>query len=260
MHANVEIVTHHGYTLRIARLQHHTDDPLPLFIMMDGQNLFDDATAGYGRSWRIIEQWHRHRLPSMCIVGIDNHEGMARLDEYSPFINDTLAGHYEWITRPVGGKGDAFLTDVTTVLIPFIYQHVPQLSPLPAAIAGSSMGGLISLYALLHYPRYFDRAACLSNAFWFAPHQLVQAIHSHSLDHIHWLYLDVGTAEEGLKGKGDYLVTNQMIVDALLERQFHRFDYHLFGGAIHNEKEWELRFPLLVNALFVSHQEDEQHD
>ncbi len=249
MHTEVEHVTFKGRTLRIARLQHDPEEPMPLFIMMDGQNLFDDKTAGYGHSWRIIEQWKINHLPSVCVVGIDNQPGMARLDEYSPFTNTDIAGKYDWVTRPVGGKGDAFLDFVTRELVPFLYSHIKQLLPLPAAIGGSSMGGLISLYALLKYPSCFNRAACLSNAFWFAPEAIVETIRNANLDHIQKIYLDVGTAEVGLKGKSDYLITNQAVVDALLERNFHRFDYHIFGGAQHNEAAWEQRVPLILRGL-----------
>lgn len=250
MHPEVELVTLAGRTLRIVRLQRTPTDKMPLMIMADGQNLFDDETAGYGRSWRIIEQWKQHHLPSVCIVGIDNLPGMERLDEYSPFINSTLVGQYDWITRPVGGKGDQFLHFITKKVIPYVYQTIPHLAPLPATIGGSSMGGLISLYAVLRYPEYFHQAACVSNAFWFAPEPLIDTIQTVSLDHITHIYLDVGTAEVGLKYKSDYLVTNQAVVDALLARNFHRFDYHIFGGGIHNEADWEQRIPLIMNTLF----------
>lgn len=254
MHPEVEQVTLAGRIIRIVRLQRNPHDKLPLLIMADGQNLFDDETAGYGRSWRIIEQWYRHHLPSVCIVGIDNRPGMERLDEYSPFINQDLVGQYDWITRPVGGKGDEFLSFVTEIVIPHVYQTIPNLLPLPASIAGSSMGGLISLYAVLKYPRFFNQAACVSNAFWFAPDALVKTIEESSLDHIQKIYLDVGTAEVGLKFKSDYLVTNQAVVDALLARNFHGFDYHIFGGGIHNEADWEQRVPLIMTTLFGTHE------
>lgn len=239
-----------GRTLRIARLTHDESAPLPLFIMMDGQNLFDDKTASYGKSWGIIDQWNTHQLPNVLIVGIDNAPGMKRLDEYSPYVNSTIVGEYDWITRPVGGEGHHFLQWITEHLIPHLYETIPHLQPLPAAIGGSSMGGLISLYGLLAFPTYFNKAACVSNAFWFATDEIEDFIRKQPLDHIKKLYLDVGTAEVGLKDKHAYLISHERIINALLQRSFHHFDYHLFGGQVHNESAWEKRIPLILNSLF----------
>lgn len=250
MAATVTIEQFQGRTIRIARLTRDERASLPLWIMMDGQNLFDDQTAGYGKSWGILEQWETYHLPNVLIVGIDNAPGMKRLDEYSPYVNPSLAGKYDWITRPVGGEGHPFLTWVTEQLIPHIYLTQPNLQPLPATIGGSSMGGLISLYGLLAFPDYFDQAACVSNAFWFAVDDVVELIHQSNLDHIKRLYIDVGTAEVGLKEKKDYLLSHEQVINALLDRSFHRFDYHLFGGEIHNEAAWEKRVPLIMMTLF----------
>jgi metallo-beta-lactamase class B len=92
------------------------------------------------------------------VVAVDNG-GERRLDEYSPWRN----ARYN-----AGGEGAAYVDFLATVLKPYVDEHYrtkPEREH--TGVAGSSMGGLISLYAVIRHPYVFGRAGVFSPAFWF---------------------------------------------------------------------------------------------
>lgn len=115
--------------------------------MQDGQNLFDDATS-YAGEWGIDE--HLDSLFSSgkkeaIIVGIDN--GLSkRMTEYNPYSFQQFGK----------GEGNEYVDFLVKNLKPFIDKKYRTLkNKQNTFIAGSSMGGLISLYAALKYPKIF---------------------------------------------------------------------------------------------------------
>jgi metallo-beta-lactamase class B len=133
----------------------------PVLYMHDGQNVFDNATSFVGE-WGVDETLDSLAAlgkKGVIVVAVD-HGGGKRLDEYSPWKN----------TKYGGGEGDMYVEFLVKNLKPYIDSHFRTLPDrLNTGIAGSSMGGLISLYAILKYPQVFSRAGVFSPAFWFAP-------------------------------------------------------------------------------------------
>jgi predicted alpha/beta superfamily hydrolase len=132
-----------------------TKNRYPVLYMQDGQNVFDDATSFSGE-WGIDEM-----LDSMpgqqCIVVAIDHGANKRLNEYNPYNSDRFGK----------GEGNAYLDFVVKTLKPFIDKKYRTLKDKKhTSIAGSSMGGLISMYALLKYPTVFGGAGVFSPAFW----------------------------------------------------------------------------------------------
>jgi glycogen operon protein len=131
----------------------------PVIYMHDGQNLFDEATA-YGGEWQVdetMEALSRAGYPAI-VVGIPNL-AKQRIDEYGPFPD----------ARHGRGKGDQYLAFIVETLKPDIDQQFRTLPDrLHTGIMGSSMGGLISLYALFRYPEIFGFAGVMSPSLWFA--------------------------------------------------------------------------------------------
>ena len=131
----------------------------PVLYMLDGQNLFDDVYA-YGGEWGVDEN-----MDSICnlglltsiVVGID-HAGDKRFTEYSPwYVSDEYGG----------GEGDEFGSFLVNTLKPKIdsmYRTKPQREF--TAVAGSSMGGLESLYIVLNHNTTFSKGGIFSPAFW----------------------------------------------------------------------------------------------
>ena len=124
----------------------------PVVYMQDGQNLSDPAIAFGGNTWRLDEglPWLAARGIEPIVVGL--HNTQARLAEYSPFAD----------ARHGGGDGDRygrFLIDTVKPRIDASYRTRRDRDA--TAVAGSSMGGLISLYLYFRRPSPFGRAAVI---------------------------------------------------------------------------------------------------
>jgi isoamylase len=131
----------------------------PVIYMHDGQNLFDQATS-YTGEWQVdetMEALSRAGYPAI-VVGIPNL-GQQRIEEYSPF-DDPQHGP---------GRGPAYLAFIVQTLKPLIDQQFRTLPDrLHTGIMGSSMGGLISLYAFFQHREVFGFAGVMSPSLWFA--------------------------------------------------------------------------------------------
>jgi len=145
----------------------------PVLYLQDGQNVFDEATA-YSGEWGVDEtlgQLAAHKdVPPCIVVAVDNG-GEHRLDEYSPWPNAELHK---------GGEGAAYTDFLARTLKPYIDRHYrTQSDAAHTGIAGSSMGGLIALYAGLKYPAIFGRVGVFSPSVWFAKDSLLRYEHQH---------------------------------------------------------------------------------
>jgi pimeloyl-ACP methyl ester carboxylesterase len=106
------------------------------------------------------------------------------------------------------------------------------------SIAGSSMGGLVSLFALWQYPHVFGAAAALSPSAWFA-HEAIIDLVNHTPLPPGRLWLDTGTEEGPLM-----LESVRRLRDAVVERGLTPgpcFEYVEDEGAIHPEEHWGRR-------------------
>lgn len=132
----------------------------PVLYMHDGQNLFDAASTGYGE-WgvdEILDSLTHNGKAASIVVGIDN--GPRRMNEYNPY----------YFERTGEGEGERYLDFIIKDLKPNIDKRFRTLpSKENTIIAGSSMGALISYYAVLKYPSVFGKAGIFSPAFWTAP-------------------------------------------------------------------------------------------
>lgn len=132
----------------------------PVLYMHDGQNLFDQATSFAGE-WQVdetLERLFKEKGFAIIVVGIDNG-GERRIDEYSPWVNSEYGR---------GGEGDAYVRFIVETLKPYIDSKYRTL-PNETGIMGSSLGGLISIYAGFKYPEVFKYVGAMSSAFWFNP-------------------------------------------------------------------------------------------
>jgi len=226
-----------------------TKKKYPVLYMHDGQNLFDSETATHGETWR-VEDALKYKLPEMIVVGMDSAEWLDRLDEYSPYVNSSLVGEHPSITRPVGGKGDKYLEFVVNIVKPMIdknYSTLPDRDN--TAIMGSSLGGLISLYAAINYNDIFSMYGCLSNAFWFALDELKNDIEKADLLGAR-IYMDAGTDEADEKRLKDaYLFSNNEIFKTLSNSNAEA-NYAIIKDGTHREEEWALRLPGVIKWLF----------
>ncbi len=210
-----------------------TNKKFPVLYMHDGQNLFDEATSGFGE-WGVDECLDSlFKKGKECIViGIDN--GTKRMNEYNP---------YEF--KPYGnGEGDKYVEFLVNTLKPFIDKKFrTQSGKKSTFIAGSSMGGLISLYAVIKYPNVFGGAGIFSPAFWTAPgidndiDRLAKKINSK-------LFFYAGGKES------DRMIPDMKKIEAKIKeisssKIYERIDME----ARHNESAWRKYFPEFYNTI-----------
>ncbi|MCC7131491.1 MAG: alpha/beta hydrolase [Gemmatimonadales bacterium] len=222
-------------------------DRYPVVYMQDGQNLFDPATS-YAGHWRLLDTLADlgARGVEAIVVGIAN-AGRHRLYEYSPF-RDPHRG---------GGGGDRYLAFTAETLKPMIDTGFRTLAERRhTAIAGSSMGGLISLYALYRYADVFGSAAALSPSVWFARRAILPYIARHADLAVGRLYLDIGL-DEPSGAVSDARALRDLLLDTglILGRDL---DYVEDEAGAHNEETWGRR---VSRALpFVLGRGDESSD
>lgn len=132
----------------------------PVLYMHDGQNVFDDSTSFAGE-WGVDETLDSisSRKREIIVVAIDNG-GAKRINEYCPYGMEKFGK----------GEGSEYVDFLVKNLKPFIDKNYrTEKDKQNTFIAGSSMGGLISMYAVLRYPKVFGGAGVFSPAFWVGP-------------------------------------------------------------------------------------------
>ncbi|HUF50971.1 MAG TPA: alpha/beta hydrolase-fold protein, partial [Longimicrobiales bacterium] len=175
----------------------------PVIYMHDGQNLFDPATSFAGE-WAVdqtLEAASEEGVETI-VVGIPNL-GPERAHEYSPFLDPAHGG----------GKGEAYLRFIVETIKPLIdadFRTMPDRAS--TGIAGSSLGGLISLYAFFRYRHAFGFAGVMSPALWFANGAVLDYVarQPHAGGRI---YIDAGMKE------GQKTVDNVVRLRELLEQK-----------------------------------------
>jgi predicted alpha/beta superfamily hydrolase len=163
------------------------DRRYPVFYLHDGQNLFDEATS-YAGEWRVDETMEALAQEGVeaIMVGIPN-AGKARINEYSPFHSVDYGT----------SRGDLYLDFIVEQVKPLVdaeFRTAPE--PAHTGIMGSSMGGLISLYAFFCRSETFGFAGVMSPSLWFAKGAIFNMVRD-APPNTGRLYLDAGTREYG---------------------------------------------------------------
>jgi pimeloyl-ACP methyl ester carboxylesterase len=140
-----------------------------VLYMHDGQNLFDKSTAGYGMEWEVDEHLgaliRERKVRPAIVVGIWNTP--KRLQEYVPSkaFNGLPPSYRDKVRALYGGDplSDGYLKFIVRELKPMIDRRFNvKTDRANTAIMGSSMGALISLYAIDEYPGIFGAAGMMS--------------------------------------------------------------------------------------------------
>lgn len=198
----------------------------PVLYMHDGQNVFEDSSSFSGE-WGVDEFLDSVR--QSCIVVAIDHGGPKRVNEYSPYTMEKFGR----------GEGDLYVDFLARTLKPYIDRNYRTLKTKENTfIAGSSMGGLISMYAILKYPKTFGAAGIFSPAFWVAPA----------------IFDEIDKKGEDIKGKiyfyAGKLESESMVPDMLKAfEKLHAVSKANMTTVIrnegkHNETTWRTEFPL----------------
>ncbi len=233
----------------------------------DGQNLFDATTTWNGQSWEIDRTLSRlidsGKVPPTIVVGIhsDAATRVADLMPQKAIDGPALAAIIDQVKlhgRPV--RGDAYAAFMTETLKPRVDSIYPTLPDMDhTAVMGSSMGGLMSVYALCEYPDTYGTALCLSTH-WIggrgAEEEFCDAMCRYLIDRLpvadgrHRLYFDHGTATLD----ASYGPYHDRVMDVVRGKGYRpdtrEFVTRVFPGDAHEENSWARRvqIPLLFFA------------
>ncbi len=217
----------------------------PVLYMFDGHNVFFDSHATYGKSWGLADYLDATGTQLIVVAVECNHSpNHGRLREYSPYtFTDPDLGK-------IVGKGDLTMKWFVNELKPFIDENYRTLSDRDHTfIAGSSMGGLMSLYAVLKYNRIFSRAAALSPSLWTNIPKIENLIKTAKLNKNTVIYLDYGSEEMDFRsGMCDAMKKTS---DMLLERGVY-LTCRIIPGGTHCEASWEKQLPFAIPLLMYN--------
>jgi predicted alpha/beta superfamily hydrolase len=223
----------------------------PVIYMHDGQNLFDQFTSFAGE-WQVDETMETlsRRGYEAIVVGLPNL-GEQRLDEYSPFPQ----------LRYSTGQGAKYLDFVLQTVKPLLdrdFRTLPDRAH--TGMIGSSMGGLITLYAFFRPPQAFGFVGVMSPSLWFAQGRIFTYIEQASFTPGK-VYLDTGTHEQThfftdrpqlrLRLSG-YNSTVHGMYDLLYHKGYrpgHDLLYVEEESGLHNEAAWTRRLPGALEFL-----------
>lgn len=217
-----------------------SDKRYPVIYMHDGQNLFDEFTSFAGE-WGVDETLNdmaaRQGFEAI-VIGLDNG-GADRVRELNPFDHP----------KNGTGEGEAYLAFIVNKLKPVVDSQYRTLTgPENTAIIGSSMGGLISDYAIHRYPQVFGRAGVLSPAYWTADPGIYGYAVQHPLPLGARVYFSMGGKE------GDSMLPDVQRMHAVMAAQRPEpgaVTLHIVPEADHNEAAWRAELPKVLNFLFA---------
>lgn len=214
-----------------------TTHSYPVFYAHDGQNLFD-AASSFSGEWGIdecLDSLYKIKGKSSIIVGIDNG-GVYRTEELTPWPNHKYGG----------GKGSLYADFIVYTLKPFIdsaYRTLPDRKN--TGVFGSSLGGLISFYMALQYPKIFGKAGVFSPSFWYSEKVYEMAMNTKLHKQLK-LFIIAGRKED------ENLENEVMRMKKILESKgFNNKNsvVKIIPDGEHHEWFWKREFPQVYNWL-----------
>lgn len=203
----------------------------PVLYMHDGQNLFDDSTS-YAGEWGVDECLDS--MKKQCIIiGIDNG-GTHRINEYCGYDMKEYGK----------GEGRAYVDFLVKTLKPYIDKKFRTLPGHDHTfIAGSSLGGLISLYAVLRYPAVFGGAGLFSTSLWINPEMWAYIWQRAPLVHAK-LFFYAGKQED------ETMVPNMLKALKIFMKSSHSATHTVIRDeGRHNEASWRREFPAFYQFI-----------
>ncbi len=220
------------------------DRSYPVLYLHDGQNVFDDLPMSpFGVQWGIDTTAraliHAAVIEPIIIVAVGN-AGRDRIDEYTPTRDSA---------HDAGGLADRYGRMMVFEIKPFIDRlYRTRQGATDTGMAGSSLGGLLTLHLGLEYPTVFGKLALLSPSVWWDDRWIIRQLAEQNEQRQSLkVWLDVGTGETRmLKGA-------RLLHRMLLRKGWQagvNLEYHEAEGALHDERAWGQRSGLFLQFLF----------
>lgn len=250
-----------------------TSQKYAVLYMQDGQMLFDAETTWNKQAWEVDDSisklLNENKIQNVIVVGIWNG-GITRHIDYFPQkpFESLPKKQQDSIYNANRSNGQSVFNDGKINSDHYLKFLVEELKPIidkkysvytdqkHTFIAGSSMGGLISMYAICEYPKVFGGAACLSThwpgIFTLENNPIPNAFFEYLKKHLpnpknHKFYFDYGTATLDA-----LYVTLQPQVDAIMKSKgfsSKNWKTQKFEGDDHSEKSWSKRFTIPITFL-----------
>jgi len=246
---------------------YNTNNKYAVVYMHDGQMLFDAQTTWNKQEWKVdetVESLLKENKIENCIVVAIWNNGENRISEYfptklwkdlSPELQQKLEKNYK--VSPFGKTGaDSYLKFITEELKPEIDKKYSTFTDKDHTfMIGSSMGGIISLYAISEYPSVFGGVACMSSA-WLSQiepnFEIPLALFSYLKTNLasslgHKIYMDFGTKE----ADENYTLTQNFIILLMKNKGYSDTNLQVdkIEGGEHNEVAWANRLANPVTFL-----------
>ncbi|WP_282035517.1 alpha/beta hydrolase [Saccharicrinis aurantiacus] len=252
---NISVWLPEGYT---------SNKQYDVLYMHDGQMLFDSTKTWNGQEWEVDKTMQQlisdEIIKPTIVVGIWNISELRTI-EYFPrkaydLLSDSVKNVLSEERLAQAPLSDNYLKFIIEELKPYIDKTYSTNSGKESTfIAGSSMGGLISMYALCEYPDVFDAAACLSTHWpgtYFANEEIPKAFAAYMSNNLpsaetHKFYFDYGT--ETLDSLYE---PYQLMIDSVLIKKGYSSENWVtkkFEGEAHKETDWAKRFNIPIEFI-----------
>lgn len=213
----------------------------PIIMFQDGHNLFDTEDSFCGDTWQVGET-----LDFLSCVG--------GIQEY--IVVGIYPVHREWEYLPShadgGGGADKYLDMITHELRPIIARHLRTQENEACAIAGSSYGGNISLYAWATRPRDFNICGSFSPYLKYNNKSIIETVKNHlqARPADHKLYMDCGSIKDDKSSVIE--MANYIASEVPITKE--QFKFVLADGHKHTERHWAMRAPHALAYMFADPQ------
>ncbi len=249
------------------------DKKYSVLYMHDGQMLFDATTTWNKEEWMVDEVVSKlnseNKIEDIIVVAIWNiqnlrHDDLCPKKPFETFSKEELKKiqteaknlNMDWSLEKV--NSDNYLKFIVTDLKPFIDKNYSVYTDAKhTGIMGSSMGGLISMYAICEYPNVFGKAACLSTH-WigfreFEDNPIPESFFTYMSKKLpnpknHKIYFDYGT--ETLDA--DYVKYAYRVDEVAQSKEYTSKNYKnlKFEGENHSEASWQKRINIPIEFMF----------
>ncbi len=215
-------------------------EPLPLLILLDGQNLFDPDRAHIrGQHWRVAEAADAliaaGRIPPLVIAGVD-HAGERRIAEFTPTPGDHPG------TGDVRDYGRLLLDD----LVPYLRRaYGVRVNAEGLALGGSSLGGLATLAIARQFPGRISRLLVMSPSVWWDYRVILRRLRRVGFVPRPRVWLDIGRSE------GARAITDTRALRDVLIWQTSALHYTEVPEGDHSERAWAARLPQALEWLYA---------
>lgn len=249
------------------------DKKYSVLYMHDGQMLFDASSTWNKQEWMVDDIVSRlnseNKIQDIIVVAIWNIPNLRHMDLYpnkpyqslSKEIQESIQTEVKKAKFPFDDKkinSDNYLKFIVKELKPYIDKNYSVYTDAKnTGIMGSSMGGLISMYAICEYPKVFGKAACLSTH-WvgfrdFENNPIPESFFAYMEKNLpnpknHKIYFDYGT--ETLDAS--YLKYEYRVDEVMQSNGYKTENYKSlkFEGENHSEASWQKRINIPIEFMF----------